>query len=410
MKVRLAAAALGALVSATFTQGRLSTRDVDRIYKEACKLDDGGRYQRAIKLLERILEHRHRRDRTRRLLAHCYLNWGERLERQNRHKQANDLYSKSLLIRPDSSYAWAVLARTSEELGDLKQAEKQYRKAIECGNKVDGRIGLARVLHRLGRYDEALDVLDNAAKSGAEPSKLAPLIRKTRAFAAKSRQKRSFDTPRFSVQSGDDDAMFKKHGRKVLSFLRSEHGRMVRHFRFRPREKITVVFHSKTDFAKAKQKVDWNRKQHRGLVHVPLDAWAKHQDDVERALRHGLHHAFFGQKFGSASDWIVEGLALWYTGDRIHDWDKIIPGGKLYGAGRMQFTFLFYPPKKRIPYYRQSLALVQHLIERKGKTVVFQLLERRKYQIDVYEDKALRSVYGKDLAGLIADVEARQGR
>ncbi|MDR2864493.1 MAG: tetratricopeptide repeat protein [Spirochaetaceae bacterium] len=77
---------------------------------------------------------------------------GEIYIRMGRYRHADISLSTALHYMPGNALWWTRLAYTQEMSGDIREAERAYRKALELDNNIaDARRGLDRILASAGR-------------------------------------------------------------------------------------------------------------------------------------------------------------------------------------------------------------------------------------------------------------------
>ncbi|NQT35828.1 tetratricopeptide repeat protein [bacterium] len=160
-----------------FKQGRLDEAEMS--YKSAIKLkpdyiaayhnytsirENQERYNDALKLARKVLSINPHLKSSIELVKHFEnLTKGEELVRLNRLDEAEQLYREMLNSQPDSSLAHYNLGNILVKRGEYAEAEEAFKAAIELNqNYIKALCGFALLMNRLGRKDEALDLVKRA--------------------------------------------------------------------------------------------------------------------------------------------------------------------------------------------------------------------------------------------------------
>jgi len=198
----------------------------------------------------------------------------------------------------------------------------------------------------------------------------------------------------------------------VVQYLESIHLEFTRTFRGGPKNKIPVVFYSKTQFRRSTLAPHWAGGYFDGKVRVPLDSWLGEKRKVKRTLRHELAHAFVTAIAPHATSWVQEGIAMWAEGQPERDARAVLQRSRqLMRIARMRQPFATETDVRKVNLlYAQSLAMVSQLLSTKNTSRVPHFLRcfaNAKGTAAEREDRAMRRVYGKPVAGLLEDYASR---
>ncbi len=149
------------------------------------------------------------------------------------------------------------------------------------------------------------------------------------------------------------------------------------------RPRLRVVLLARAQFGSVTGLGDWAGGVFDGTVRVPVEDLASEQQQVKRALRHELVHAFVHETGGSSvPGWLNEGLAQWLEApfwvDRPHDVEKArgrLDGVQPFPLERLRGTLASWKDVGEIEIaYAQSLAFVDHLRRTYGERLLFDLV------------------------------------
>ncbi|MBV6659280.1 MAG: tetratricopeptide repeat protein [Devosiaceae bacterium] len=148
------------------------THDNDRevLAAYARALTAAGRFEEALQVISRA--HSDARPDWRLLSAQ-----GTILDQMGRHADARQAYSEALQIVPDEPTVLSNLGMSYVLAGDLPEAERTLRLAVESGRSVDPRVrgNLALVVGLQGRFDEAMQIARQDLSPGAAEANIAYL-------------------------------------------------------------------------------------------------------------------------------------------------------------------------------------------------------------------------------------------
>jgi len=90
-------------------------------------------------------------------LGQVYLEMG-------RYEEASEELRKSAALDPVSSSAWWDLGTAEEKAGHYESAIQAYQESIRSSEDPEVMYGLGKLYNRVGRHDQALEVLEKAAE------------------------------------------------------------------------------------------------------------------------------------------------------------------------------------------------------------------------------------------------------
>ncbi|MBI2372622.1 MAG: hypothetical protein HYV07_01355 [Deltaproteobacteria bacterium] len=105
-------------------------------------------------------------DPSRRIDVATLIKGAEEAIVEDRLDDADAILSGVLVVDPGSSTAWRLVGRLAEERGELDEAERAYRTAMELGQDESAVLALARLLISIARFDEGEALLSWIALDG----------------------------------------------------------------------------------------------------------------------------------------------------------------------------------------------------------------------------------------------------
>jgi tetratricopeptide (TPR) repeat protein len=276
-----------------------------------------------------------------------------------------------------------------EQLGEWDEAEAAYRDAL--GRRpapATARVGLARVLPRQGRHDEAIDELqtllvDRPEEAGAHrllgealdaADRLEDAVRAWERAAALDPSHteryreglRELETqrdyhralaPHFTVSyDGERD---EELGGAILEALEDAFDEFVTRLEHYPENTILVILYSRRDFEEVTGAGSDVGGLFDGKVRLPVGGIRRLTSRVVRVARHELVHAFLHDKGrGHVPRWLHEGLAQRLEGRQPESRGALLRSLEASGDAAAWATEFSYP---------KALSLVAYLEEEYGE-------------------------------------------
>ncbi|MBI4815435.1 MAG: hypothetical protein HY791_04225 [Deltaproteobacteria bacterium] len=94
-------------------------------------------------------------DPSRRIDIGALLRGAEEAIGEERFDDADAILSGALIVDPNLSTTWRLIGHLAEERGELEDAERAYRTAMELGHDEGATLELARLLMSIARFEES---------------------------------------------------------------------------------------------------------------------------------------------------------------------------------------------------------------------------------------------------------------
>jgi tetratricopeptide (TPR) repeat protein len=302
-------------------------------------------------------------------------------------------------------------ARRSSLEGDIDEAVRQYRKAIESEPTfVETRLELgvlylergdlyaaesqleqakrispddARVRERLGDVYYALGraplaIREWQAALGSSPS--SGLLYKLKKALRENDQDVDFEEvshPHFLIRY--DGSVNEAIGRILAAALDEEYYDMVRELRFTPRGPVSVTIYTNEEFRDQTHAPAWASGLNDGEIRIPVEGVSEMTPKLRRLLRHELTHSFVNaMTAGNCPSWLHEGLAQLFEGEARSDpYDRLREAraqGGLLPLWSLEGPLLDYDREKALLAYGEALAATEYLAARKGRSALLRIL------------------------------------
>jgi tetratricopeptide (TPR) repeat protein len=321
------------------------------------------------------------------LLEALLLSWSQQLRQQQAPAAAIEALQRAIALRPTSLTPRLALLDLQLDREDWPAAAQTARDALSLDPRSPIALeGLGRALLRLGRDQEASEVLSRAGTPGAEA-----LLRKLRQGMLNETGMRQQELSAFTLRY--DGEAHESVGREILLALDHHFATLTILYDHRPSAPVQVILFSREQYAEAAQAPSWSGgvfDNIDGRIRLPIGGLEpKLTPELDSTLLHELTHAFVADiTHGMAPRDLHEGLAQFNEGKRL---ESIVPPDYLTALadGRVGGVWGLY---------WGALALVEYLEDMRGQSGINDLLRSMGETRDV--DGACRSVYGQDLKEL----------
>ena len=325
--------------------------------------------------------------------------------------RARGLLQEASSWLPDVANVWHALGRVSKDLGRKKDAERALRKSVALKPSAPALFALGHLLYEGRRYREAVTFLERAKQLDPDRRAITLLLARAQKDAKVEKGFSDHRSAHFLVRFHGERHGLERFVPEILRYLEKTWTALSASLRTRPRDRIVVIFYSKTEFGKLGRTRDWVQAYYDGKVRVPLDSWQSHKNRVQKTLRHELSHAFLYAVEERLTPWLHEGYAQWFAGERVDRARDAFRRRAFIQPELMRKPFMKIENAQVVArLYAQSLVLFAHLHEQQGMSGfrrVFQAIALGKGTHAQREEHALRKVYGKGLADLMRDVAAK---
>lgn len=322
-------------------------------------------------------------------------------------------------------------ARRSTVEGDLEEAVRQYKKAIESEpSSVDTRLELGTLYLQRGNLYAAQSELEQAKRMASDDARVrerlgdvyyalgrTPLaIREWQTALASSPTSSLLYKLKKALRENDQDIDFEEvsqpHflirydgsvndaiGKVVAAALEEEYLDIGRELRFTPRAPIAVTIYTHEEFRDTTHAPTWASGLNDGEIRIPVEGLSAMTPKLRKLLRHELTHSFVNaMTAGNCPSWLHEGLAQLFEGEpRTDPYVRLMEAharGDLLPLWSLEGPLLNYDRDKAVLAYAEALAATEYLIVRRGRSAllrILQLLGERGTMND-----ALRKVVGLD--------------
>lgn len=297
--------------------------------------------------------------------------------REGQIEEAVRQYRKALEADPTAVAARVELGILYFEKGDLYAAESQLEQA-KSETPEDARVRelLGDVYSRMGRTPLAIREWQAALSAGSSPG----LLFKLKRALEKNDEDINFeetDHPHFLIRyEGTVDETI---GRIVASALEAEYYDLARELHFTPPAPIKVMLYTNQEFFDATRAPTWVSGLNDGEIRVPVEGLSVMTPKLRRVLRHELTHSFVNtMTLGNCPSWFQEGLAQLREGaERSDPYPRLRAAradGSLMPLWILEGPLLNDSKDKALLAYAEALSATEYLIARKGQAALLQLL------------------------------------
>ena len=339
---------------------------------------------------------------------------GLALFKDGRYREALDLFTPALALRPDERTLRHNVAQAHAQLGweairrsAFADAESHFRASIErFDEEATFYIGEAIALHRQQKDEEALQMLESGIKRDPRQvvaykllgeiyegrndfekaigawEKAARLDPSDVALAARlERMRREHqlfshfqqeETRHFSLLfEGREE---KERARTVIDLLEAAYREIGSAFSYYPERTILAVLYADQQFRDVTQSPAWTKALFDGKIHLPIGGPIENEALLKKVVYHEFTHALVHQlSRGKTPAWLNEGLALYFEGRGPVDRDQLtlplLPLDGLHGS------FIKYDEPTARRAYAESRSATAYLIDRYGFFRIKLLLE-----------------------------------
>lgn len=314
----------------------------------------------------------------------------------------------ALRREPRNLPALQALAELLLALGDTAGAAEAAQKAVALDE----------------RRPRSHELLGDALAALGSPASAAAAYRaalRLRADPALQRKLDGIETPRGPAPAGPefrlryDGGVNEPLGVAVLRVLGEAFEDFATRLAFRPREPVTVILQTETDFRAGSPA--WAEGVYDGTVRIPVKGVERATRPLEALLRHELAHSFVTARTGgNCPTWIQEGVAQWLEGGDPARSDAELAArarsGRLLALLALEAPFQNLPDRELPAAYASSLSGVAHVLRLHGERGLARLLAALGDGLPSEEalPVALRMSYGEFQSSWESHLRAGDGR
>jgi tetratricopeptide (TPR) repeat protein len=306
-------------------------------------------------------------------------------------------YRKALEAEPTAVATRVELAVLCFENGDLYTAESELERAKRATPE-DPRVRelLGDVYYRMGRTPLAIREWQAALPSNTSPG----LLYKLKKALTENDEDINFDDvdrPHFLIRY--EGTVEETIGRVVASALESEYYDLSRELHFTPGSPVKVMLYTNQEFLDATRAPTWVSGLNDGEIRVPVEGLSEMTPKLRRILRHELTHSFVNAMTGgNCPSWFHEGLAQLREGsDHTDPYPRLSAAradGSLMPLWTLEGPLLNESRDKALLAYAQALSATEYLAARKGHAALLQILRLLSERYTMGD--ALKRVVGLD--------------
>lgn len=298
--------------------------------------------------------------------------------REGNLEEATRQYRKALEAEPTAVATRIELAVLYFENGDLYAAESELvlaKRATPEQPRVRELLG--DVYYRMGRTPLAIREWQAALTGNPSPG----LLFKLKKALGENDEDINFedvDRPHFLIRyEGTVDETI---GRIVASALESEYYELARELHFTPASPVKVMLYTNQEFLDATRAPTWVSGLNDGEIRVPVEGLSGLTPKLRRVLRHELTHSFVNAMTGgNCPSWFHEGLAQLREGNERSDpyprLNAARADGSLMPLWTLEGPLLNDSKDKALLAYAQALSATEYLAARKGHAALLQILQ-----------------------------------
>jgi Flp pilus assembly protein TadD len=280
---------------------------------EGVRLAQAGRYEEAVRSLEKAAKAAPDDESIKRSLGRCEANWGVQLLEKGEFVAAEMATRKARDLLPNDAVVRLNLAACLDERGYPARAAVEVKKAVELApDSPSARDRLGGVHYRDGRVEEAVAEWEKSAKLGPPSPDLVQRLAKAKAsIAAEARLARQ-TSAHFEIRFDmEKDAVLAS---KVLVALEEAHGVVGAELQRFGQERLVVVLLPTDDFQSVTGAHGWVAGLYDGRIRLPVKGAEQRESELFQRARHEYVHSVLAPLGKRAPGWLHEGLAQLFEG------------------------------------------------------------------------------------------------
>lgn len=294
---------------------------------------------------------------------------------ERRAADAEQLFADLTRATPNDARAWLGYAAAALLSGRDYDARPRLERVLTLSPaNADAALLLADVFFRQSRLDDAIRVLEGAARAGATSDGLTARLAGLRAERDVNAGLRETGSARFTVmfEGVPEQAL----AAAMLKRLDTAWERVARTLYVFPRSTVVVTLYTDQQFVDITRAPAWAAAAYDGRIRLPARGALADAAELDRVLTHEVAHAFVRAAAPrNVPMWLDEGIAsvveprdLQWAQDEVRRAGRLLPSATLMGSFRS-----LSGDTARLA-YAQSALLVRALIDRRSEGALNALL------------------------------------